>query len=265
MSANCSLPRRVLPRRGERDRTLGVIALFAGVTSIASLVVRGGTNMTRIGRKIIITGIWALHLTGVVQVRATPRVTGRTGTLEPWTSANVGYLPPAGPLRWRAQTGIIVLALVLTACGSSTSSKTTATATWGSVTTASPVDTASPAAPASPIAPPSPIDVWCAGTGGTGLQAVSTDLDQIQTDSGNDDLPAIESDGTQLFNDAQTAGHDLPPGSKKVKLYYGLFMGWMMIAGYKMSTGDVTDANSDISRALQFHSTVKTISGDCND
>ena len=97
------------------------------------------------------------------------------------------------------------------------------------------------------------------------MQAVSTDLDQIQTDSGNDDLPAIESDGTQLFNDAQTAGHDLPPGSKKVKLYYGLFMGWMMIAGYKMSTGDVTDANSDISRALQFHSTVKTISGDCND
>ena len=54
--ANCPRPRRVLPRRGERDRTLGVVALFAGVTSIASLVVKGGTNMTRIGGKVVIAG-----------------------------------------------------------------------------------------------------------------------------------------------------------------------------------------------------------------
>ncbi len=95
-------------------------------------------------------------------------------------------------------TGIIVLALVLTACGSSTSSKTTAAATWGSVTTASPVDTASQAAPASPIAPPDPTETWCQGDGGSDLQAVETDLEQIHTDTGNDDLPAVESDGADL-------------------------------------------------------------------
>ena len=52
---------------------------------------------------------WGLHLTGVVQVKGhatSDRTNGHYGAM---TSANVGYLPPAGPLRWRARVRIMVV------------------------------------------------------------------------------------------------------------------------------------------------------------
>jgi hypothetical protein len=116
---------------------------------------------------------------------------------------------------------------------------------------------AKPSSPASasPSAAPSttPTNValqnWCQGQGFQDYQNVDNDLDQIKTDSGDEDLPAVENDGLQLFNDAHAAGTNLPPVDNTDKLNYGLAMGWLLIAGDKLGAGDLTDAESDIATA----------------
>ena len=110
---------------------------------------------------------------------------------------------------------------------------------------------------------PSPMQQWCNGNGYSDFQAVQSDLSQLGTDSGDDDLLAVEADGSSLFRDATGAGADLPPGTNTQKLDYGLYMGYMFTAGYKASTGDIGGASSALSSAAQFKNTVFDLTNQC--
>ena len=57
------------------------------------------------------------------------------------------------------------------------------------------------------------------------------DLSQVQTDSGDSDLSALESDGTQLFKDATMAFQDRPSASigKTPAFNYGIWMGYVTV------------------------------------
>lgn len=97
---------------------------------------------------------------------------------------------------------------------------------------------------------------WCAGPGYSDFQSVQSDLSQLQTDSGNSDLAAVEQDGSQLFNDAHTAALNLPPKSDKASFGYGLWLGYLLIAGYRASSGNLSGPGS-ASTALQSASTYR--------
>lgn len=102
---------------------------------------------------------------------------------------------------------------------------------------------------------PSPMQTWCDGSGYTGFQTVESDLSQLDTDSGNNDLAAVESDGATLFQDANAASHDpnfLPPLSNAHKVDYGVWMGYLMVAGEKASTGDISSAASAMQQGSKF-------------
>jgi hypothetical protein len=94
------------------------------------------------------------------------------------------------------------------------------------------------------------MNTWCAGNGYSDLQTVRSDLSQIGTDSGDSDLIAVEQDGAQLFSDARTAGANLPPKSDPHSFGYGVYTGYLLIAGYRASTGNISGAGS-ASPALQ--------------
>ena len=111
---------------------------------------------------------------------------------------------------------------------------------------------------------PSPIQQWCSGNGYSDFQAVQSDLNQISTDSGNNDLISVESDGSSLFHDATVAGQNLPPGTNKEKLDYGLYMGYLLVAGAKASSGDINGTASAMAKASQVRNTVFNLTNQCN-
>jgi len=152
-------------------------------------------------------------------------------------------------------SGMLVLALA--GCGAASNSSSPPAVT----NTASPVAVAG--APSSSPSPPSAISVWCEGAGGSDLQAVNSDLSQISTDANNDDVTAVAEDGEQLFHDASQAGINLPPLQNAHKLDYGLYMGWMLQAGYRLNIGDDTTADDDLQKAQQFKRIVMTVNNDC--
>lgn len=113
---------------------------------------------------------------------------------------------------------------------------------------------------------PSPLQQWCSGSGYSDFQTVQSDLSQLDTDSGNSDLAAVESDGSSLFQDAHAASQDpdfLPPVSNTHRVQYGLWVGFVMVAGAKAGNGDISGASSAIAQASKYTSTVQYISGQC--
>jgi hypothetical protein len=74
---------------------------------------------------------------------------------------------------------------------------------------------------------PSPMQQWCSGDGDSDFQAVQSDLDQLSTDSSNDDLISVESDGATLAQDAQTAVKNLAArrqdAEARLRSVHGLF------------------------------------------
>lgn len=100
---------------------------------------------------------------------------------------------------------------------------------------------------------------WCNGAGYSDYQTVESDISQIGTDSGNNDLAALESDGSQLLTDAQPTVHNLPPLSKTHTFDYGLYMGWLLVAGGKLSQGDVSAAETDFQTAVGYFNKVSDL------
>ena len=110
---------------------------------------------------------------------------------------------------------------------------------------------------------PTPMQQWCNGNGYSDYQNVQSDLTQMGTDAGNNDLLSVEQDGAQLAQDAKNAFEDLPPGSKHQKFYYGMYMSYMLIAGLKAVNGDVAGTDSALSSTDQFKSTVLGLVNQC--
>jgi hypothetical protein len=114
--------------------------------------------------------------------------------------------------------------------------------------------------PASTPAATTPMQAWCGSIGYSDFQTVESDLSQLGTDSANNDLSAVESDGTTQFQDATAASHDpnfLPPLSNAHKV------GYLMVAGYKSRTGDISGATSALEQASKYTSITQYISNQC--
>jgi hypothetical protein len=145
------------------------------------------------------------------------------------------------------------------ACGSKTVTAHTATP----IATITSIASSAPAVPVDTQPATSPMDDWCSGNGYSDFQAVETDMSQLSTDTGNNDLLAAEQDGSQLFQDAHAAGMNLPPGSNHQKLDYGLYMGFLMVAGAKISNGDINGAGDSMSKSVPYKSSVEDTTGNC--
>jgi hypothetical protein len=104
-------------------------------------------------------------------------------------------------------------------------------------------------AAAAPAAAEDPLQTWCDGSGGAANNAVLADLNQIGTDATNQDLASVEADGTQLAADAIAASAPLPPLPRHQKFNYGLAMGYFLVAGHRLSTGDVTGGSAALKKA----------------
>ena len=111
---------------------------------------------------------------------------------------------------------------------------------------------------------PTPMQQWCAGDGYSDYQAVQSDMTQMQTDAGNDLLGSVMSDGTSLASDALKAEEKLPPGTNTQKLDYGLYMGFIFVAGGKASSGDINGAVTATQKASQYTSTVNNLTDQCS-
>jgi hypothetical protein len=92
--------------------------------------------------------------------------------------------------------------------------------------------------------PQTPMGQWCSGDGYSDWQTVTSDIQQLGTDAGADDISSVESDGAQLARDAVTAEKNLPPGTKMRKFNYGFVMAALTLAGLKAANGDITGADS---------------------
>jgi hypothetical protein len=110
---------------------------------------------------------------------------------------------------------------------------------------------------------PSPLQQWCSGNGYSDFQQVSEDLGQLQTDTGNEDLAAVEQDGASLFQDAHAAALGLPPLSNAHKVEYGVWFGYVMVSGYKASQGDINGAVSALEDASKYSSIVTYVGDQC--
>lgn len=73
----------------------------------------------------------------------------------------------------------------------------------------------------------------------------------------------MESDGASLFHDASATVGNLPPLSNAHKVDYGVWMGYLAVAGYKASTGDIAGASSALQKATQFNSIISYVSSQC--
>ena len=110
---------------------------------------------------------------------------------------------------------------------------------------------------------PSPMQQWCSGTGYDDFQSVQSDLSQISQDAGDDDLAAVEQDGATLAQDASGIESSLPPLSNAHKVTFGVWMGYMSLAGIKASQGDISGASSLMEDATQYNSIVTYVSNQC--
>lgn len=110
---------------------------------------------------------------------------------------------------------------------------------------------------------PSPMQQWCSGTGYTDFQSVESDLSQLGQDAGDDDLAAVEQDGATLAQDASSIESTLPPLSNAHKVTFGVWMGYMSLAGIKASQGDIGGASSLMEDATQYNSIVTYVSNQC--
>lgn len=104
---------------------------------------------------------------------------------------------------------------------------------------------------------------WCHGDGYMDLQGVAYDMTQLMPDLRNGDYGSAAHHGTILYQDAAAAAANLPPGTDTQKLDYGLYMGFLMTAGSKMSNGDITGAMNAISKATPYKNVVRAIAGRC--
>jgi len=107
------------------------------------------------------------------------------------------------------------------------------------------------------------LTAWCAGPGYSAFTTVESDMGQFSTDSGNNDLIAVEQDGTQLFSDAHTAGLNLPPRSDSHAFGYGIYMGYLLVAGYRASNGNIDGSVSAMQQAQKHLSDVSSINTSC--
>jgi hypothetical protein len=82
------------------------------------------------------------------------------------------------------------------------------------------------------------LSVWCGGNGYSDWQSVAGDLSQLGTDSGNNDLVSVESDGGQLARDAVAALQNVPPGTRMEKFNYAYVMSALTIVGLKLNQGE---------------------------
>ena len=110
---------------------------------------------------------------------------------------------------------------------------------------------------------PSPIQQWCSSAGYDSLQSVQSDLGQIEQDAGDDDLAAVEQDGATLAQDASSIESSLPPLSNAHKVTFGVWMGYVSLAGIKASQGDISGASSLLEDATQYNSIVAYVSNQC--
>jgi hypothetical protein len=110
---------------------------------------------------------------------------------------------------------------------------------------------------------PSPMQQWCGSTGYDSFQSVQTDLSQLGQDAGDDDLGAVEQDGATLAQDASSIESALPPLSNVHKVTFGVWMGYMSLAGIKASQGDIGGASSLTEDATQYNSIVTYVSNQC--
>jgi hypothetical protein len=112
---------------------------------------------------------------------------------------------------------------------------------------------------------PSPMQQWCNGTGYSDFQQVEQDLQQLQQDSGNNQAGTVEAqDGPALFRDAAAAvSAGLPPLSNAHKVDYGVWLGYLSVAGEKISQGDIAGASSALQQATQFTSIITYVSSQC--
>lgn len=85
----------------------------------------------------------------------------------------------------------------------------------------------------------SSVSDWYNSSGYTDMQAVSTDLGQLQTDADAGDTYSAETDGATLATDAQTAADDPPPVQTAE---YINAMSTLETAGNDASNGDFSDA-----------------------
>jgi hypothetical protein len=104
-----------------------------------------------------------------------------------------------------------------------------------------------PAAAPATQAPATPsltaqVATWVAGSGYTEMKAVESDTTTtIGTDASNQDVSAVESDGSTLATDAQAAALDPPPIDSAE---YTAAMTYYATAGNDASNGDFTDATT---------------------
>lgn len=110
---------------------------------------------------------------------------------------------------------------------------------------------------------PSPMQQWCDSTGYDGFQSVQSDLSQLGQDAGDDDLAAVEQDGATLAQDASSVESSLPPLSNAHKVTFGVWMGYMSLAGIKASQGDIDGASGLLEDATQYNSIVTYVSNQC--
>jgi hypothetical protein len=127
----------------------------------------------------------------------------------------------------------------------------TVTATPTVTATAAPATTA-PTAPATTPSVNYAMAAWCASDGYTDLQATETDTTTMGTDAENDDLLAVEADGSQLATDADTAISNPPPVTHAQQVNYVMAMGALAFAGSDAAAGDITSATTAITTATGY-------------
>jgi hypothetical protein len=56
----------------------------------------------------------------------------------------------------------------------------------------------------------------------------------------------------------------LPPAAKTQKLDYGLYMGYLAVAGLKLTNGDLSGADRAFAKSTQYKNTVFNLANQCN-
>jgi hypothetical protein len=95
------------------------------------------------------------------------------------------------------------------------------------------------------------------------LQAVVTDLDNVSTDTGNQQFGTAANDGQSLVIDAARAELNPPPESRSRKAEYEK---WMQEAGYLGAAAAQYDTASEVYSAQQsapYKAAVQEASGKC--
>jgi len=141
----------------------------------------------------------------------------------------------------------------LTACGSTTSTSTPASKAPASHSQPAPAHTA-----------PSQADLLSQWVGGPGYQDMLTvvkDLQQTGTDADNQNLAAVEADGSTLQADARTSQANPPPLSATIESQWQQAMADYATAGALMAQGDITGATTSLNAGNVLMTNIDTALG----